>query len=160
MSHSFQFFVVLFVFGFGFVEPGFLYIALAVLELTVLTSLALPASPAISTSKLLGGKACGATAWQSFSFVYCNTLLSLGLAPLPVCSSPGKVSRKMLEGSRISNIVRSPVQSRFPLHSLIHWPLYTSTPDTHLASAACLDHQGRFHDPFALSLTLKPEPRG
>lgn len=104
MSHSFQFFVVLFVFGFGFVEPGFLYIALAVLELTVLTSLALPASPAISTSKLLGGKACGATAWQSFSFVYCNTLLSLGLAPLPVCSSPGKVSRKMLEGSRISNI--------------------------------------------------------
>lgn len=34
------------------------------------------------------------------------------------------------------------------------------TPDTLLTSMASLSHGGRFHNPFLLSLTLRPEPQG
>ena len=65
-----------------------------------------------------------------FSFVDCNTLLSLGLVPLPVSSSPWQVSH----GSGISNILGSPRQSRLHLHSfstMASLGLHAGTPLTH-----------------------------
>ena len=66
-----------------------------------------------------------------FSVVNCNTLLSLGLVPRPVSSSPQQVSH----GSCISNILGSLRQSRLHLHSFTQWPLrdlHAGTPLPHI----------------------------
>ena len=52
---------------------------------------------------------------------------------------------------------------RICFHSFMQWALCTScrdTPATHLTSAAFLIFRGRFHNPFLITLTLKPGPRG
>lgn len=46
---------------------------------------------------------------QLSSFLDCQTFLSLGLVPDPVCSSPPRVS----QGSGIANILMSPVKTSF-----------------------------------------------
>ena len=89
-----------------------------------------------------------------FSFVDCSTLLSLGLVPLPVSSSPQQVSHD----SGISNI--SGLQGNpgftFPAScNGLSRPLCRDIPNTHLTSATFLSCRGRFHMAFFLSLTLK-----
>ena len=97
---------------------------------------------------------------RPFSFADCSTLLSCGLVPLPVSSSPWQVSHN----SGISNILGFPRQSRLQLHSsgngLSDSPPFRDTHDTCLASAPFCKHRGKFHNPFMLFLTLKPEPHG
>ena len=93
-----------------------------------------------------------------FSFVDCNTLLSLGLVPLPIISFPQLISH----GSGISNTLESPRQSKVHFYSFIQWPLsrtpFRNTYDTHLSPAVVLSSGGRFHNPFLLHLIQEPEP--
>ena len=63
-----------------------------------------------------------------FSFVNCNTLLSLVLVLLPVSSSPWQVSLY----SDISNILGSPRQPRFQSHSFMQGPFYQAFIHRHV----------------------------
>jgi hypothetical protein len=92
----------------------------------------------------------------SFSFVDCNTLLSLELFPFPVSGSPQQVSHE----SGIFNILGLQGNSGFIFtasHNGLSKPPCPKTSDTCLASTASLSHGGSFQNPSLLSLTLKPE---
>jgi hypothetical protein len=110
----------------------------------------------LSSFKGLHGLSWGLRWLYPSSFVDYNTFLSLGLVPLPVCSSP----RQMSCGSGISNISMSLTRSRLHFHSFPHWPLRDLQGfawHTH-----GLNHGGKFyhHSTQKVLMTLKPEPQG
>lgn len=95
----------------------------------------------------------------SFSFIDYNTFLSLGLVPFPV----SRLSRQVSHYSSIFSMLGSPRQSSIHLttsSSGLFKPLFMDCPDTCLALLCFLSCKGKFVNPFLLSLTLKPEPRG
>ena len=87
-----------------------------------------------------------------FYIVNCNTLLSLGMIPLPVSIFPWQVSHSL--ASQTSwGLQANPGFNFRASHNGLFRPPFRDTPDTCLASAT-------FLNPFLLSLTLNPEPRG
>ena len=88
-----------------------------------------------------------------FTFVDCNLLLFPGLVPLSVSSFPQQLSHD----SGISRVLGLQGNPGYTLTAL-HNGLSRDTPDTCPTPAAFLSHEERFHNPFLLSLTLKPEP--
>jgi hypothetical protein len=93
-----------------------------------------------------------------FSFADYNTLLFLGLVP----------HQSLVFFDRCPTIMESPtswgVQGNLSFTRDSHnWPVRAPCMDnsaTCLASAAFLNHRGRFHNAFLLSLTLKLEVHG
>lgn len=75
-----------------------------------------------------------------------HMLLSLGLVPIPVISSPWQ----MYYTSGISNILGSSMQSRPQLHTSCR----DSSTSHFLASKALWNCRGRFHNSFIYSCTL------
>lgn len=74
-------------------------------------------------------------------FASCSTLFSLGLIPLPVCSSPCTTSH----GFSIYSVLRSPTQ--LGLLFQFHTMACLGSTAKHLASAAFLHHGKRSHNP-------------
>ena len=91
-----------------------------------------------------------------FSFVDCNTLLSLELFPFPVSGSPQQVSHE----SGIFNILGLQGNSGFIFtasHNGLSKPPCPKTSDTCLASTTFLSLVGRFHTPFLSRLPFIKE---
>jgi hypothetical protein len=90
-----------------------------------------------------------------FSFSDCNILLSLGLVPLPVSRCSMAMASQTswgLQGNLAFTITAS--------YNGISGSPFGDTPVIYLGSVAFLTCRERFHNPFLLSLTLKPEPCG
>lgn len=88
-----------------------------------------------------------------YSFVDYNMHLSLGLISTPVYNS-----WEVFHDSGVCSILGSPTQSSF--HTVSFLGIHAGTSlIVCLASAAFLSFRGRLHNPFLVSLTLKPDPR-
>lgn len=92
-----------------------------------------------------------------FSFVDCHTLLSLGLVPLPVSSSPQQVSHSsgIPQHLGVSKAIQASLSQ---LHAVASLGLHAGTFLTRLASVVFLRCGGRFHNLLLVFLTLKSEP--
>jgi hypothetical protein len=90
-----------------------------------------------------------------FIFVAWNTLLSLGLVPLPISSFPWQASHHF----KVSNILGSQHNPGSPsqLHTMASLGLHAGTrvPLTMPGPTSFLYPRQRFHSPFLVSLTLK-----
>ena len=88
-----------------------------------------------------------------FSFVDCNILLFLGLAPLPVGSFTWQVSHD----SGGSNILGSPIPSKFHLHSMASLDFHAGSSLLHVwPQCFSLVMEGYF---ITLSCILDPKAR-
>lgn len=94
-----------------------------------------------------------------FILVDCSILLSLGLAPLPISSSPQQISHNF------ASLTSWVLQGKPGFNSTascngLSSPPFRDTLDTCLASPVFLNLRGKFYNLFLLSLTLKPKPCG
>ena len=95
------------------------------------------------------------------SFAVYNTLFSLGLVPLPVCSSPWQISTAL---TALTSWHLHCNQASFSLsHTMVSQAFHAGTlQPTCLAPAVLLNYGGRSYNPlnYVSFMTLKPEPLG